>query len=171
MTPIVGREKKESTMKTLSAILFGMGVAQAQAVTPGTQNFCGSAPCIVDMAISCQALVEEYDFQGSCCAMEDIPAIRGCRIEVSAAGNCFWTPRCGECDLSAKCNFVYSTTASTACPTSKYDPFDQTLKATCPPTPAPLAPTDFPTPLPSEASSLGFAVAAVGVVSSAFLIA
>jgi len=89
-------------------------------------EYCGSKPCIEPVRTSCEEMMEMYEFQGSCCSLEIIPATRGCRITVSF-GNCFWFPWCGECDDEERdrtsCNRVFETDANERpCPVADFDP-------------------------------------------------
>jgi len=89
-------------------------------------EYCGSKPCIEPLRTSCEEMMELYEFQGSCCSLETIPATGGCRITVSF-GNCFWYPWCGECDdeerKSTSCNRVFETEANQRpCPVADFDP-------------------------------------------------
>ena len=107
------------------------------------QVFCGEQSCIVPLRLSCEEMIEQYEFQGSCCSMESIPQTRGCRITIEAAGNCYWAPRCGvpldECqfDDQLRCHTIFETGSTNACPSSDFDPFANTT-AVCPPTAAPI---------------------------------
>jgi hypothetical protein len=91
---------------------------------PATVVLCGSEPCIVDVPQSCDALLAEYNFVGSCCSLESIIAIDACRITVWN-GNCLWVPKCGLCDPAAECNLVFETTAIRECIASAWDPLSQ----------------------------------------------
>lgn len=88
-------------------------------------NYCGIKPCIEPLRISCEEMIELYQFQGSCCSMESIPATGGCRITVSS-GNCFWYPWCGTCEedeeVKSRCNNIFETDARQQCPMRDFDP-------------------------------------------------
>jgi hypothetical protein len=89
-------------------------------------TYCGQKPCLVPVnVLSCERMLTEYTFLGSCCRLTDIPQTGGCRVEVGAKGNCLWTPRCGVCDTRTesgiKCNHEYSTNTDDACPDLEYD--------------------------------------------------
>lgn len=89
-------------------------------------NYCGEKPCIEAVRMSCEEMMERYQFQGSCCSMEIIPSTGGCRITVSF-GNCFWYPWCGTCDddeeSATRCNKIFETDANQRpCPVADFDP-------------------------------------------------
>ena len=89
-------------------------------------NYCGSKPCIEPVRMSCEEMMELYQFQGSCCSLEIIPATGGCRVTVSF-GNCFWYPWCGTCDeeeeKASRCNNIFETDANQRpCPVGDFDP-------------------------------------------------
>eukprot|EP00339_Tiarina_fusa_P027944 CAMPEP_0117051890 /NCGR_PEP_ID=MMETSP0472-20121206/35859_1 /TAXON_ID=693140 ORGANISM="Tiarina fusus, Strain LIS" /NCGR_SAMPLE_ID=MMETSP0472 /ASSEMBLY_ACC=CAM_ASM_000603 /LENGTH=141 /DNA_ID=CAMNT_0004766289 /DNA_START=136 /DNA_END=558 /DNA_ORIENTATION=+ len=135
-------------MKLFSALALAAFWAQSadsqnSPQPPPEQIFCGSQACLIDTPISCDTLIKDYIFQGSCCSLQPIPGIRGCRVEIKAGGNCFWLPECGVCGDAdpSECNKIYTTTTSDACPASDFDPFANKTEATCPPT---LAPTMAP---------------------------
>eukprot|EP00536_Pseudo-nitzschia_multiseries_P005039 jgi/Psemu1/303081/fgenesh1_kg.91_\ len=106
-----------------SAFLFDYANAQGTG-----QTYCGDEPCFIPLRSSCQDLIDNYKFQGSCCALEIIPATGGCRITVGF-GNCFWYPFCGDCPVDGdlfvqdKCNIIHETDAvAKVCPKFDYDP-------------------------------------------------
>jgi hypothetical protein len=120
--------------------------------------YCGFEPCIIPLRFSCEKMIEDYIFQGSCCSMETVNETLGCRLTVSARGNCFWYPKCGECDLmddELQCNTIFSTDAESECPESEFDPVanstaSNSTNTTCPPD---EEPTPVPSPTLSPASS------------------
>ena len=91
------------------------------------QYYCGDKPCIEPMLISCEEMIETYEFRGSCCSLESITATGGCRLTVSY-GNCYWYPFCGVCDElnqkeQSRCHNVFETDANQKpCPLGDYDP-------------------------------------------------
>lgn len=115
------------------------------------QNYCGTKPCIEPVLMSCEEMIERYQFQGSCCSLETIPATGGCRLTVSF-GNCFYYPWCGECDEieagKSRCNNIFTTDANQRpCAQGDYDPLKiQSSIAyeppSCPPTMAPTISTN-----------------------------
>ena len=90
-------------------------------------NHCGVKPCIEPVRMSCEEMIERYQFQGSCCSLEIISATGGCRLTVSS-GNCFYYPWCGDCDLveeeESRCNNIFETTANLGCPKKDFDPLE-----------------------------------------------
>ena len=118
-------------------------------------NYCGTKPCIEPVRMSCEEMIERYEFQGSCCSLENIPATGGCRLTVSF-GNCFYYPWCGECDgieeERSRCNNIFETDANQPqCAQGDYDPLKiQSSIVYEPPT---CPPTKAPTPAPSSGSS------------------
>jgi hypothetical protein len=126
-----------------------------------TENFyCGLEDCIIPLRLSCEEMIANYEFQGSCCSMESIPETRGCRLTVSSRGNCFWYPYCGQCDMSDEeigCNKIYQTESDGLCPTSEYDPVGDSEMTrqngtlpSCFPTTAPTFPPGEPTNPPLD---------------------
>ena len=121
---------------------------EAQAVA---NAFCVDPGCIIPVDETCEAMIEKYEFQGSCCSMESIPETRGCRITIAAEGNCYWFPRCAtpqsitacQNDPNIRCHTIFETDTTRSCPTSQFDPYVN-VTSTCPPTQAP-APTQPPT--------------------------
>lgn len=115
------------------------------------QNYCGTKPCIEPVLMSCEEMIERYQFQGSCCSLETIPATGGCRLTVSF-GNCFYYPWCGECDEfeagKSRCNNIFTTDANQRpCAQGDYDPLKiQSSIAyeppSCPPSMAPTISTN-----------------------------
>jgi hypothetical protein len=101
------------------------------AVSAQRFTYCGTDPCLIPIEqFSCEQLVRDYDFMGSCCRLVDNLATGGCRVEVgftpgAVGGNCAWVPRCEPCDPNAgdNCGWEYSTeTTSYACDTEEgYD--------------------------------------------------
>jgi len=91
-------------------------------------NYCGTKPCIEPVRMSCQEMMDRYQFQGSCCSMQSIPQTGGCRITVSF-GNCFWYPWCGTCEKdeedTSRCNNIFETDADQRpCPDGDFDPVE-----------------------------------------------
>jgi hypothetical protein len=109
------------------------------------ENFyCGLEPCILPLRLTCEQLIEEYAFQGSCCSMETMNETLGCRVTVGARGNCFWSPKCGDCDLADEqlgCNRIHTTDSDSNCPESEFDPVaESNFTVSCPPEAAPTSP-------------------------------
>ena len=113
--------------------LFQLIVAAAllflQKVSGQPLTQCGPAPCLVPInSISCEDLILNYKFLGSCCRLVDIPATGGCRVEVGGPGkgNCAWLPFCGFCDLTGDsfCGEIYETNTDEECPDLTYDALD-----------------------------------------------
>lgn len=111
-------------------------------------NYCGEKPCIEPLRMSCEEMIETYEFQGSCCSMEVISATGGCRISVTF-GNCFWYPWCGDCDesdeVTSRCNNIFETDADQRpCPAGDFDPIAIQAqidfeRPSCAPTMAPVS--------------------------------
>lgn len=150
-------------------------------------NFCGvEKPCIEPVRMSCQEMIEKYQFQGSCCSMVDIPQTGGCRVTVTF-GNCFWYPWCGTCEedeeVVSRCNNIFETGANQRpCPVGDYDPLEiQKSLAYDQPSCAPsMAPSEPPTGDGSSARSnllsatsvtTGVLAVLVAVVAAAFVAA
>ena len=139
-------------------------------------SYCGPQDCIVPLRLSCEQMIEEYDFQGSCCSMEPIPETRGCRLTVSNRGNCFWFPKCGECDTTDEeigCNVIYETESEGTCPPSDYDPVADSKNATvsCVPTISPTFDPNSPTNPPINSSpSLHFGMLSFVALAAASLL-
>ncbi len=158
-------------------------------------TFCGPEPCLVPInSISCEELILNYEFLGSCCSLVDIPATGGCRVEVAGKGNCAWVPFCEPCDPNSEssCGREFRTDNSDPCPVLTYDAlaiqraWDQNITLpegssaapsvyfpppqTCPPTTAPGPPTLQPAPVPSGGTSVKM-LASVGAVVAATLFA
>ena len=95
-------------------------IKTCSAVSTQDYQFCGPQPCYIPLMIPCRKLVNEYNFQGSCCSLVDIPATGGCRVTVAANGDCAWVPKCGQCHPSIGCNKIYQTTSTNRCPASIY---------------------------------------------------
>lgn len=141
--------------------------------------YCGLDLCLVPLRLSCEEMINQYDFQGSCCSMETVNETLGCRITVGAAGNCFWYPKCGECDPlddQIQCNILYSTATDSICPESDFDPlasFNET-ETTCPPVAAPSSPESL-APVASCATMdhrlFGFVSTALVFVASSVFVA
>jgi hypothetical protein len=110
-------------MKALKLVL-GAILLDATLAQPIT--YCGQSLCLVPInVLSCERLLTEYQFFGSCCQLTDIPQTGGCRVEVGSKGNCLWTPKCGLCDTRVeagiKCNQEFRTDTDDACPDLEYD--------------------------------------------------
>lgn len=89
-------------------------------------TYCGFKPCIEAVRMSCEEMMDLYQFQGSCCSLEIIPSTGGCRVTVSY-GNCFWYPWCGTCEKeeekASRCNIEFQTDADQRpCPEGDFDP-------------------------------------------------
>jgi len=118
-----------STILAVCIVLVSSAFLVDNADASGTgQTFCGEEPCVIPLRSSCEYMLENYQFQGSCCALEIIPATGGCRITVGY-GNCFWYPFCGDCEkdgalyVKDQCNVVFETNAlEKVCPKYDYDP-------------------------------------------------
>jgi hypothetical protein len=119
------------------------------------KEFCGTEPCFVPMAISCEQLHEEFYFEGDCCSFVSIPLTNSCRVEVHAGGRCVWIPKSGEeCDPATYCNTLFHTnnTDADVCPAGNF-PFPENEGDTVIDGLGPLIP-DYegegsPTPAPS----------------------
>jgi hypothetical protein len=145
-----------------------------------TPFFCGDQDCIIALRLSCEEMIEQYHFQGSCCSMVPMPETRGCRLTVSNRGNCFWYPYCGECDTTDAgigCNLIYETESEGTCPPSDYDPVTDGLNRTeegvsCAPTIAPTFDPNAPTnpPINSSSPSLQFGVLSFVALAAAALL-
>jgi hypothetical protein len=160
----------------LVATLVESGLGQA---TP--DNFCGPADCIIPLqGLSCEELVEKFDFQGNCCALTSVLATGGCRITVAGAGGigqCYWEPKeqCGACakdsalQTSAQCNLVHESRSTSVCPADNFNalkppsPAPSTADSTAPPT---IAPTCAPIsqPVPGATPEPGDAPTAAGSI-------
>jgi hypothetical protein len=104
-------------------VSFWVSPVASQAFT--NQFYCGTGPCIIPLRLSCEQMIEEYQFQGSCCSMESIPETRGCRVTVADRGNCFWYPYCGipdPMDEEIAAGIEYTTDSEDECPESEFDP-------------------------------------------------
>jgi len=149
-------------------------------------NFCGVKPCIEPVRMSCQEMIEKYQFQGSCCSMVDIPQTGGCRVTVTF-GNCFWYPWCDTCEedeeVVSRCNNIFETGANERpCPVGDYDPLEiqksmDFAQPSCAPS---MAPSEPPTRDGSSARSnllsatsvtTGVLAVLVAVVAAAFVAA
>jgi len=125
-------------------------------------NYCGAKPCIEPTSMSCEEMIETYEFQGSCCSLETISATKGCRLTVSF-GNCFWFPFCGLCEEDdqkdgGRCNNVFETDANIRpCPEGDYNPLEiQSDPAWYPPSCSPsMSPTNFSIGEIDESSASG----------------
>lgn len=134
--------------------------------------YCGDKPCIEPLSISCEEVLQKYQFQGSCCSLESIPETRGCRLRVTF-GNCIWLPICEIdhyvqfCDNNdSMCNRHYITEANERpCPRYDYDAIEEQSKPNwSPPSCAPsMAPATIEAGSSSPPSS--FATNGAGVVA------
>lgn len=142
--------------------------------------------------ISCEELILNYEFLGSCCSLVDIPASGGCRVEVGGPGkaNCAWVPFCEPCDPDAgdKCGIEFQVDTDEACPDLDYDAlaiqaaWEQPIESlppveggtsmptlyfaeppSCAPTGPPVAPT--PTVAPQSSASSAQVVVFLGVAT------
>jgi len=132
-------------------------------------SYCGIKPCIEALRMSCEELIESYQFQGSCCSMESIPQTGGCRVTVSF-GNCFWYPWCGVCDKddnkASRCNNIFETDANQRpCPVADFDPVEiqQSENFTIPSCSPSMSPSDYSMLEDGEDSS---AVSSISLVST-----
>lgn len=149
-------------------------------------NFCGDKPCIEPVRMSCQEMIQKYQFQGSCCSMEDIPQTGGCRVKVTF-GNCFWYPWCETCEeeeeVLSRCNNIFETSANERpCPAGDYDPLEiqKSVDFTQPSCSPSMAPSQMPIGDDSSARSnllsvtsvtTGVVAVLVAVVAAAFVVA
>jgi len=156
-------------MKTFFTFLLSalfMGSTLAQPIT-----FCGiDDECRIAVNdLSCEDLLRDYIFSGSCCSLETILLTGGCRVRVGNNGNCAWTPRCGVCDKeNIQCNQQFKTGTSAVCPDTEFDaleiqartqaPGSETDAPTCAPLPTPSGNQDRN--IDSASSSVGIAVSA-----------
>ena len=104
---------------------------------------------------SCKQLSIRYNFFGSCCHLQDIPGTGGCRIVVTASGNCGWTPKCSntKCKESTKCNIEFQTKNTEECGSDRYNVLSQVQEPPKPcPTEAPLAASTTDAPATSTAT-------------------
>ena len=141
-------------MKSVTTFFVASAILLAPAASDNTLVFCGNQPCQIALTISCDDFIEQYDLQGSCCSLEKIPAYDGCRINVSGGGqlgaNCYWTPKCADCNGENFCGKNYESFSPVACPKSPDGyPTSWTFdtKASCAPT---VAPTSKPPTLGSS---------------------
>ena len=137
----------------IASISLQSAVAQAPEVV-----FCGTKPCFVPLAIPCRVMARDFNFQGSCCSLEDIAGTGGCRITIAGGGNCAWTPKCGECTGASSCNKIYETDSTEACKVTRYSvvPAPTNRPSVGPPSamnrtkaPSLMAPTYFPSSPPT----------------------
>lgn len=144
--------------------------------------YCGEAPCIIPLRLSCEEMIAQYSFQGSCCAMESIPETRGCRVTVADRGNCYWYPYCGEpdpLDEEIGAGIEYTTDSELECPLSEFDPLflnesspdfipaeNRTDNVTCPPTLTPAVVDGSPTEAPLGSGGATAATVTMLVVAS-----
>ena len=141
-----------TTTKLASVLLTALLLSTFVVVPVNSQtdmvNYCGTKPCIEPVRMSCDEMMERYEFQGSCCSLEDIPQTGGCRVTVSF-GNCFWYPWCGTCEedeeIVSRCNNIFETDADQRpCPVGDFDPVEiqQSENFTQPSCSPSMAPTD-----------------------------
>ena len=129
---------------------------------------CGAEPCLRAVSLSCEELLEEYTFQGSCCQLQSIPQTRGCRVEVWN-GNCLWSPKCVPClpGDGTDCNQEFRSNSPEQCPTLEFDAIayqaDQDEEPSCSPTVMPD--TEAPTP-DSSAFSMQASAAAGAILAA-----
>jgi hypothetical protein len=138
--------------------------------TFSNKRYCGTEPCIIPLRLSCEQMIEEYKFQGSCCSMESIPETRGCRVTVADRGNCYWYPYCGmpdPLDEEISAGFEHTTDSDQECPESEFDPLflntsspdyispENRTNVTCDPTMAPSSPDGTDGSSDSPAGSSG----------------
>lgn len=125
---LIGSRRRCSHLAQFSVMVF-LVLLFTLAATVNSQtdllNYCGFKPCIKAVRMSCEEMIELYEFQGSCCSLDTIPATGGCRLTVSV-GNCFYYPWCGECDEEeeerTQCNKIFETGAEETCPDGVYNP-------------------------------------------------
>jgi hypothetical protein len=113
-------------------------------------QFCGPEDCRISSLISCENLVKNYDFQGSCCSLKSVVATNGCLIIVGGNNNCGWSPKCGPCDTanSGACMEYESAGKDIGKECPVIDKFDVLGQATAAPKEAPgPGETSAPTPL------------------------
>ena len=128
-------------MKLLASIvvlcsLFVGTNSQNNLVACAADTFCGAA-----LQISCEELLATHDFQGSCCSLETIELTKGCRVSVTNGGNCYWFPKCGQCDPANFCDLIHTASPvnTDPCPASNYSVPNVALPVVAAPTRAPLA--------------------------------
>uniref|UniRef100_A0A7S0UKN6 PSI domain-containing protein n=1 Tax=Pseudo-nitzschia delicatissima TaxID=44447 RepID=A0A7S0UKN6_9STRA len=146
------------------------------------QNHCGVKPCIEPVRMSCEEMIDRYQFQGSCCSLEIIPATGGCRLTVSS-GNCFYYPWCGDCDPveeeASRCNNIFETAANQGCPLKDFDPLEIQSSLdyevpSCSPTQAPTFGPDGSGGSSTHSKNIvmtGVAGILVAAIASAFVVA
>ena len=101
---------------------------------------------------SCKQLQLRYNFFGSCCHLEEVPGTGGCRVIVTAGGNCGWTPKCSNtvCKESTKCNIEFQTQNTEVCGVDNYNVLSQVQE---PPKPCPTEAPELPEPTEPPAKS------------------
>ena len=171
-------------MQLLLSLFAGIIALNGVNGQPLTQN-CGSAQCKFEESASCQQLMRDYVFTGTCCALDPTPS-GGCTVSVSA-GICYYEPLVPPCSSSGNCQagaggkFLGSGNAD-GCPVTQFDALVGTqaptdvavVAATEPPTKAPVVaatppPTEEDLPIAAEqepqntssASRMGMAAVAV----------
>lgn len=100
-------------MKLLLLLLTGFALLNEGRAAIHT---CGGEVCKITFALSCSQLIEDYDFTGTCCSLEDKTG-GGCSITVSR-GFCYW-----ESYSNADDSEYYGSGSQTDCPVSLYNPF------------------------------------------------
>jgi hypothetical protein len=85
-------------------------------------KICGTDPCIVVVPMPCDQMMEEFDFDGTCCSMKSLEDIGACEITVANMGECQWTPKSGACREQVSCDILHKTDSTDACPTSPFNP-------------------------------------------------
>ena len=172
-----------------SQVITGALIWSSASAQPFT--YCGSEPCLVPIqGYSCEELILNFEFLGSCCRLVDIPATGGCRVEVGGPGkaNCAWVPFCGSCDPASgsECGHEYQTETSESCPDLTYDALAiqaawnesstsegnvTTIASllegppTCPPTSAPAVATSAPGPPESAVPCLNVFISLGAVIA------
>lgn len=178
-------------MKSATAFLATVTTAFLPYYTVDSQAFtnefyCGDAPCTIPLRLSCEDMIAQYEFQGSCCSLESVPETRGCRLTVANRGNCFWYPYCGvpdPLDELIQAGIEFTTDTMQECPYSDYDALYQNTShpdyippeirenatASCVPTMAPsLGDGATNTPIGSSSSASGL-VGGVGLLGATLM--
>ena len=148
---------------TIGALVAGKALAQFSNIVD-----CGASPCLQAVSLSCEELLEEYEFQGSCCQLQSIPQTRGCRVEVFN-GNCFWFPKCVPCvdGDGPDCNRQFQSVSPEQCPTLEFDAIEfqanREEEPSC--SPSMMPDTEAPTP-DSSAFSMPTSAAASAILAA-----
>jgi hypothetical protein len=117
--------RAHSSLIATVAVVTSFWVSPVASQAFSNEFYCGTGPCIVPLRLSCEQMIAEYKFQGSCCSMESIPQTLGCRVTVADRGNCFWYPYCGvpdPLDEEIAAGIEYTTDSEEECPDSEFDP-------------------------------------------------